>query len=129
MTFRPAVVASSEDLTRYLLERGKFSRENERVKYNAFMPTITGNVSVFRTSELSDAAIWRIGTEHVESVLKKAVLARAELKAHVVADHGLTIQPSEPPRRRANISGWPSEQTAVRLRAMRLAEESRLVVR
>jgi hypothetical protein len=125
----PPTVAPSENLSRYLLERSKFAAEANRVKYSAFMPAKTGAVSVFRTTELPDVEIWAIGGEHIEPKIRKSVLARAEFEAGIPIGCNLQVVPDEPPPRHANIVGWPSEPSAVRLRAMQLAEKATLIMR
>lgn len=100
------------------------------MKYRALEPAPTDNqTSVFRTLDLDDAAIWRLGDDHVASLRKKPVLARAELRAGDVTSVNLQVVSDDSPPRHANIAAWPQTKHERILIAKKLAAEARLVLR
>lgn len=126
-----ATVAADEPLARFLFHKGShFAPGDGRVKPRAFEPARADNqTSVFRTLDLADEMIWRLGDDHVAPLRKKPVLARAELRAGNVAAVNLRIAPDDSPPRHASISGWPSAKHERMLIAEKLAADARLVVR
>jgi hypothetical protein len=86
------------------------------------MPPQDKRLSVFRTSGLSENEIWSIG----ESLRPRPLLGRADIRAGSVYEVGLSIDVDNDPPRHANIVDWPEEDTAIRLKAIELAERAQL---
>jgi hypothetical protein len=103
-------VSDSERISRYLVEKSKFSAVNRRVKPNAFVPPPSGKLSVYRTEGQEESEIWNLGVEHVGRVLGKPILARADLKASDFSQRNLRFEPDGVPHpRHCNIINWPAE--------------------
>ncbi len=83
----PRIVSSRETLTRYLLSKKLFSRVNNRVKPQAFMPPADLKLSVFRTDKLSEFQIWKIGEKRVARKAQppRNIHGRVDIKALKVA--------------------------------------------
>ncbi len=96
-------VAPAENLARFIFSSSHFSRENNRVKHNAFMPAPDGK--------------------------SQPLHARADIAAAELARVNLTVALSEPPPRHCNIEGWPAEKSAQKLIAMDLADAAGLVLK
>jgi len=54
-------IAPEDPLARFIYSASHFSRGNQRVKHNAFMPGADGKTSVFQTKGLDEPATWGIG--------------------------------------------------------------------
>ncbi len=121
-------IAPEEGLARFIFSSSHFSRENNRVKHNAFMPAPDGKTSVFRTKGLDGGAVWLIG-EEIAKTRNQPLHARADIAAAEVARFKLAVAISEPPPRHCHIEGWPAEKSAQKLIAMDLADAARLVLR
>lgn len=121
-------LAPKDPLARFIYSSSHFSRENNRVKHNAFMPAADGKTSVYCTKELSEAETWTIG-EEVADRRKQTLHARGDIVAADVSKVKLRVVPSEPPPRHANIEDWPAEKSAQKLKAMDLAEAAGLVMK
>jgi hypothetical protein len=117
-------VDPAEPITRYIFSSSHFSTQNNRVKHNAFMPS-SGETSVFRTGGLAEPEIWAIG-QGISTQRGQQLHARGDLLTGDVLSLSLTVEPSEPPPRHANITGWPHEKDLIKLRAMELAEKATL---
>ena len=86
------------------------------------------NISVYRVTDLYEVDIWDIGHEFVSVPSGKPLLGRADIPARGVRGQGLEIEPAPNPHiRHANIINWPGT-TEDRLIAIKLAEESQLVL-
>ena len=116
-------VSPSEDLARFIFSRSHFSPSNKSVKYAAFIPPSNRCLSVFRISGLSEGEIWEIGGS-VGAQRTQPLLARADIKVSSVVETGLKIDADDIPTRHANIIGWPQEASAIKLKAIELAEKS-----
>ncbi len=127
----PRIVSSRETLTRYLLSKKLFSRVNNRVKRQAFMPPADLKLSVFRTDKLSELQIWKIGEKRVARKAKppKNIHGRADIKAKKVVKTGLRIAPDNVPPRHANIVDWPDEKSERLEIALELAANASLELR
>jgi hypothetical protein len=117
-------VDPAEPISRYIFSSSHFSAQNNRVKHNAFMPS-SGETSVFRTRGLAEAGIWAIG-EDLSTQRNQQLHARGDLLTSDVLSLSLAVEPSEPPPRHANITGWPHEKDLIKLRAMELAGKATL---
>jgi hypothetical protein len=127
----PRIVSTRETLTRYLLSKKLFSRANNRVKPQAFMPPADLKLSVFRTDKLSEIQIWKIGEKRVARKTKppRNLHGRADIKALKVVETGLRIIPDNVPPRHANIIDWPDEKSEIIEIALELAANASLALR
>ena len=124
----PNPIGAEEGLARFIFSSSHFSRENNRVKHNAFMPAPAGKASVFRIKGLEGTAVWKIGSEIAEQ-RSQSLHGRADITAGTVSRTGLSIKSSEPPPRHCNIEGWPVEKSAQKLIAIELANAATLVLK
>jgi hypothetical protein len=67
--------------------------------------------------------------EEVGEKRSQTLHARGDIVAADVSRARVTVAPSEPPPRHANIEGWPAEKNAQKLIAMDLANAAKLVVK
>jgi hypothetical protein len=121
------VIAPEERLTRFIFSSGHFSRETNRVKHNAFLPTSDGETSVSRTTTLPEDQIWTMGSQ-IAPGRTQTLHARGDILAAQVRKARLEVEPAEPPPRHAIIIRWSKEKSAQKLQAMELAESARLVL-
>lgn len=92
------------------------------------MPPSNLKLSVYRSLELSEDAIWELGNRNVAIPRHKPLVGRADLLASDVtdADRELTIEPDITPHPlHANISGWPMQKDKRKLIAIKLASKAR----
>ncbi len=125
-------VGAEERLTRYLDERSKYSAVKKRVKFNAFTPPHANlSLSIYRTNELGDGEIWKLGDDYVAPHRGKPIIARADLSASEVFNRGLTVEPdTRPHERHGNIVNWPPQDQGSWLKlATELANAAELIVR
>jgi len=80
-------------------------------------------LSVFRTSDLSAAENWAIG-DAVGELRGKILLGRGDIKAAVINESRLSIDPNDIPPRHANIVDWPDDDSAIKLIAIELADRA-----
>ncbi|MCC6213131.1 MAG: hypothetical protein IT513_18990 [Burkholderiales bacterium] len=117
-------VRDREDLARFLFSDKLFAKTTSRVKRHAFAPPDSGRLSVFRISELDDAAIWQFGRD-AGSERGEAPRARADILAGVVRAQKLdVISAPEPHYLHANIVGWPPEKEKIRAITLELAAKA-----
>ena len=122
---------ADERVSRFLFSSSShFKEKSKRVLYGAFLPhPDRKTASVYRTSRLNDAEIWRIDKEYV-SKNERVSKARADILAKVIFENGLRILPlSDPHPRHADILNYPAEQGQIKLIAMKLAEASTLALK
>lgn len=126
---RPAQsVGKDENLSRFVFSKSHFSRESRRVKMEAYMPS-RGQVSVFRVDQLTESAIWEIGSDIARN-RERTLYARGDTKANEVRKAGLDILPDEPPPRHANLVGWPkNDKSRQKLIALEVAAVATLVLK
>jgi len=116
----------TENLTRYLYSKKHIRPSDNSIKPNAFIPPPPSKeLSVFRISGLFDAEIWRTG----DSLRDKTPLGRADIKAEAVYNTALLISLDNTPPRHANIINWPDEQSAIKLKAIELAQQANLILK
>ena len=90
-----------EKITRYIFQKRHYAPSSKRVKYGAFLPR-GGEVSVYRTSTISEAGIWDIGQKHVAAKRQQSLKARGIwllllfLKAALVLNQKCAIIPYMP---------------------------------
>jgi len=121
-------VATTEQLSRYIIESKKMRPAQGRAHHTAFMPPPNRRLSVYRTSDLDEDAIWEIGREFVAGPLQKTLYARADLQAAEVTACQLRTEPAPAVHpRHANIEGWPDDDAQVRQFALVLSQRARLI--
>ncbi len=111
-----------EKITRYIFQKRHYAPGSKRVKYGAFLPR-GGEVSVYRTSTISEAGIWDIGQKHVAAKRQQSLKARGDLVASSVFESSLSIEPEmrDHPLH-ANILGWSEHEPKNKLIAIKLAD-------
>ena len=122
-------VNPEEPLSRYILEKSYYRSSYNTVKPNAFMPPSgKGDVSVYRTANLSNKDIWQIGMTYVAQKRGMPLLGRAELIAYDAIAKGLYVKPDPVPHPlHANISGFPIDNSVkARMIALELAARATL---
>ncbi|QXD13984.1 hypothetical protein GQ464_010990 [Rhodocaloribacter litoris] len=113
-------------LARFLLQRSHFAPANHRVKYSAFMPNRDGETSVFDIHELTETEIWEMGRRYVAAPQGRSLCGRADTFVSIVENLGLMVDFDDHPPRHANITGWPHEKSAQKLKALELASNATL---
>jgi hypothetical protein len=114
------VVDATETLSRYIYSRNHYRSSDQTVRYSAFIPPEDNRLSIFRISGLQEADIWKIG----EGLRRQQLHGRADIEAVVVNEIGLGIVADDIPPRHANIIGWPEEASAIKLKAIELADKA-----
>lgn len=123
-------VTTDEKLSRFIVDKRWIQKKDGTVRAAAFLPYTNNEVSVFRTSALSDNETWEIGQGIATSQNPSRTLrGRAELVAEDVTFLGLSVIPSEPPPHHANISGYPIEESKAELIALKLADKASFIKR
>ena len=92
------------------------------------MPPSNLRLSVYRSSGLSEAAIWELGNQNVATHRDKPLVGRADILASDVssADRELKLTPAPTPHPlHANITGWPEQKDKQKLIALKLANKSK----
>ena len=112
----------TEQLARYLFSKNHYRTSDFTVRHSAFIPTPDKRLSVFQTTNLAENEIWQIG----EGLRDLPLLGRAEILAKSVYDADLLIDADNNPPRHANIVGWTEEQSAIKLKAIELAQKATL---
>ena len=127
------LLGQSDPLTRFIIDKSKFSVENSRVKPRAFLPRRNTErpqprfeLSVFQIKGLSELEIWRIGEQHVSSPAKRDLRARGDLLVGDFDRAGLTVDPDNEPPRHATVVGWPEEKFRQQSVAQELAGKAQL---
>jgi hypothetical protein len=129
MALDPSHVLDSEALAHFIFESSKI-RGDGTVHHRALMPSIkTGNKSVFRINNLTDAEISGTGQAEVGDPQARVMLGWARLLAARVREQKLTVRTDEPPLRHALIEGWSTSVEEQRLAAMALAQNAQFVRR
>lgn len=112
-------------MARYIFSKNQIKISDHTVKYSAFIPPRDGLLSVFRISGLQENQIWEVGC----GLRLLPLLGRADIKASAVTKTGLSIDADDIPPRHANIFGWPAESSAIKLKAIELAEKAELYLK
>ena len=84
-----------------------------------------GETSVCRTSCSSEQKVGKIGDREVAIMRGKPILGRADILTLNVLSKNLQVNPSEPPLRHANITGWPDEKSKQLQIAVELAADAK----
>ena len=116
-------VEPTEALARYIYSKSYYRSSDNTVRHSAFMPPKNRGLSVFRISGLRENEIWQLG-DNLRT--DQPLLGRADIKAGSVNETGLAVEADDIPHRHANIVGWPDDDSAIRLKALQLAEKAHL---
>lgn len=127
-------IRQDERLTRFIFsKKSGFSIERMDVKYGAFIPPkkSPGEISVYRTSSLTESEVWAIGEEYVKRG-DRTIKARADLSAGDVYDIDFinleVIPDTQPHELHANIVPIPIDREDRDEVLRELACLSRLVI-
>src|SRR5438034_4877261 len=93
-------VPPPEVVTRFALDKSYFRISDFSARHNAFMPS-DGEVSVFRISELEQAAIWEMGTREVAVPQGKELRGRLDAVTERLMSTGAIVCIDEPPMHHA----------------------------
>ncbi|MEI9475244.1 MAG: hypothetical protein WCO26_01520 [Deltaproteobacteria bacterium] len=115
-------VAPFEDLSRFILEKKQIRADNT-LRHTVFMPNRNGETSVFRISGISENQIWEIAVQ-VSRIRNKELFGRADIPVLDVLSKKLQLIINEPPKRHANIIGWPDDPSTKLSIAQELAAEA-----
>jgi hypothetical protein len=102
-------VADGELLARFVLY-GRWVRADRTVKPDAFIPHPHPDLSVSRHTGISEDELWQLG-QAVANARPATLYGRADVEAQNIKSVSLKIEPSEPPKNHANITGWPLEKS------------------
>lgn len=91
------------------------------------MPTPTGQTSVFGVNGITDKEIWNIGID-VANIRKKTLYGRGDLASDFITDIGLSLDIDNTPPKHANIVNWPEDRVKRQQLALKLADNSNLVI-
>lgn len=122
-------VDPNEPLARYLLSRSHFSVQKRLVKSSAFMPSPTGELSVFRVRDLAEKEVWALGNQHVAVPQQRTLYGQANFSARIVTNAGLHVRPDDNPPRHADVVGWPVEKDAQKMVALELSQSATLLLK
>lgn len=116
-------VEQAETLARYIYSKSYYRPSDNTVRHSAFMPPKNRRLSVFRIFGLRENEIWELGDNLRND---QPLLGRADIKAGSVNGTGLAVEADDIPHRHANIVGWPDDDSAIKLKALELAEKAHL---
>jgi hypothetical protein len=122
----------TENISRFIFSKDYFNSEKSAVKVAAFMPKEGGDISVYRTFSCAEEKIWWLGEWYVARLRKdgRTLLARADLRASDFFAQNLAIKKHPHPHpRHANVSGWPDDKPARKMKATALANVASLRVK
>jgi hypothetical protein len=121
----PETVSNNEVLARYLVY-GRWIRADLTPKPEAFIPHPYPDLSVTRHVGLTEPAIWNIG-RWIAQRRSLLLSGRADILAgDVVAQDLLVVADPQPDNgNHANVTGWPPEKAAQKMKALELAKVAR----
>lgn len=91
------------------------------------MPSIYGEVSVYRITNLKEDQVWEMGRVNVAVVLNKPLLGRADIVTSSVLNQKLRVESDPAPHPlHANIIGWSADKEEQKEIALVLAAEAQL---
>ena len=120
-------VTDDELLARFVLV-GKWIRNDQTVRQDAFIPHPHPDLSVTRHIGLSESELWQLG----QSVADKRALplyGRADIQALAVKTQSLRIEPTPEPKNHANITGWPADKPSYKIIAQELTAAALFVTK
>lgn len=124
-------VDDTEEVTRFIFERGHVRSSDGSVKHNALLPPHNNlKTSVFRTTKMSAEEVERtkVDVEKIRQKKDSSKKLQAESVAHVtdVRKLGLEVEPEESDFKwHADIVDWPEEKQKRMALAKELARQMR----
>ena len=127
-----SIIGQDESLGRFLKRKSWFSRRENRVYPDAFMPPLDFELSVYRIDGLSENEMWGIGRDYVIALSKgkiQAIFGIAEIKANIV-QKVLTVETNGSPHpRHSLITGWPIEKAECKMIAIDFASAAKPILK
>lgn len=111
-----------EILTRYVFDQDNIRKDNS-IHWRLFRPN-EGCLSVFQINDLNEDEIWMLA-KNCNQI--KQLLGRADIDDIIIIKIGLIIDKDNNPIRHVNIKGWPEYKEEIRVKAMQLAAEAKLL--
>lgn len=102
------------------------------MKYSAFMPARDLAASVYRIDGCNEVDIAQIDRDHISGKRKDGKISKG--RADILVEHvrksklNVVSEPSPHPRH-ANIEGYSSNESENRMKAIELAQQSKLVLK
>ena len=122
-------VDAQELLSRFILSSKHFSRDQSRVKPDAFMPPPNRELSVTRQNMIAEPDLWAVG-QHIAEQRGRTLYGRGDALASTFRSLQLEVIPDplvgNP--NHANVTGWPEVKAECKLLAMELAAIVKLVL-
>lgn len=105
-------VDPSENVSRFLV-KGDIRAQDNVIKPTVFLPSASNlEVSVFRTYDLSEQAIWALAVENVEPS-RGRVIGRGDLTVSTIIEESLRVRPDQDSAsKHADIVNWPENRDA-----------------
>ena len=113
-------IGDEEILARFIVS-SRWYRSDLTIKQDAFIPHPSGKLSVTRHSGISKNEIWDIGKE-VATKRQATLHGRTDIKSGNCKKTGLDVILDEPPKNHVHIQNWPSEKSAIKMKALELAK-------
>jgi len=122
-------VESDELLARYVLQSSYIRRSDQTVKPDAFLPHPHRDLSVTRHRDATTVELWEVGAS-VANACGKKLYGRADVLADAAVRQGLTVAAAPIPGNpnHADISNWPDDKPAQKIRAMEISASAQLVL-
>ena len=122
----PGPVSPEEPLARLLFSSNWYSPAKRLVKQAAFLPDRNRQLSVCRNGGMEFAELWRVGDKDPSA---RTLHGAGIVKAGMVGETGLSVDPNNVPPRHAHIIGWPAQKDEQKSLALRLSSVAELVLR
>ena len=122
-------IEAKELLARYVFSRSHFSRQNQRVKADAFMPPPNLEMSMTRHRDATEAEIWAVG-RHIADQREQTLYCRGDAIAATFELQRLSVVPDplEENPNHANVVGWPvDDKPSQKLIAQEIAANAQFV--
>jgi len=123
-------VTSDEDLARFVLSSSHIRSSNGTVKPEAFMPHPRIELSLTRHRQATDSELWKEG-ERVAGIRCANLHGRADVEARAFLIQGLEVvaEPLPENPNHADVTKWPADRGSQKIKAILIAQASRLVIR
>ena len=113
-------------LSRFVIDRKKFSPENKTLKAKAFEPGWDPKhqawvLSTFCIDGITEAEIWQLGRIHLRDNKGRTPKARGDLPSSMYEGQGFRLDRDDDPERHVSVHGWPTEKPARMSKAQDLA--------
>jgi hypothetical protein len=119
-------VTSDELLARFILFSRHFRRSDNTIRPEAFIPHPLVELSVTRHRDATDEDVWTEG-RRVAAVRKVTLYGRADVVTKTFTELDLIVQaaPITENPNHANVTGWPHEKSAQKMKAIDVANAAR----